>query len=589
MAKLQLYITMSTADFKSVYNINPSEDVRAAITDLRKAVESIDYDPAEKNIFYFLKSTDEGSFVTVLRTIPSRPGDHLAAWIYLPANMKISADQLESVVHLTTRKVSGREVTQDDVTALREAFSADYPVQHDCPAITGNYGTGYAWRLYGGDEAPSLHEFMGRGRWQQYYLPFEGVLLIDEELGITAAGDDLTDRPLGADAVILPPEPSDDGFRPYVFNRLLDRPLRATMGCELDIDWRRPGFEDVTRTVRIDSAEYTPRPAATDDSRKIIRPNSFKITSRFSHTPVSGCQIRVNGHEITDKGRSFTRGELGSASVVVSCEGFIPFSGHIDLASTTQALIQLQERRKVYVFELPVKNSELGAPIKFEIQSKEPLTESPLEGYKLLDDIQEGATRTNHLGYTGGSVLGSLGKQALFVAAGIIVGLLLGFGCGRCSRGETELAPTNAEKVDSTASTRSNAIAELSATEDTSLPVAKAPQTKPAADASAANVNPALTSADAIKYLDENKTWTKEDLEKYADLQGLYDDMNNFRVQKLVDTWGPKLKDSKTFSDLAQHAKEGIRKGKAKLDGKTYNSPDDNKIMVRGYLYKVDP
>jgi hypothetical protein len=56
----------------------------------------------------------------------------------------------------------------------------------------------------------------------------------------------------------------------------------------------------------------------------------------------------------------------------------------MDLASTTQALIQMQERRKVYQFEMPLKSSEYGAPIKFEIRSKRELAGSPIDGYEIL-------------------------------------------------------------------------------------------------------------------------------------------------------------------------------------------------------------
>ena len=92
MNKIQLYITKSTRTFKSMVNINPEEDVRAAVTDVRTYLEKVDYDAAEKNIFYLLKSTASGTFVTVLRTIPTDLGDHLAAWIFFPSTLDISAE-----------------------------------------------------------------------------------------------------------------------------------------------------------------------------------------------------------------------------------------------------------------------------------------------------------------------------------------------------------------------------------------------------------------------------------------------------------------------------------------------------------------
>ncbi len=577
MAKLQLYITKSTSGFKSVYNINPSEDVRSLIGDVRSAVSQIDYDSSEKNIFYMLKPTAEGVFVGILRTIPPRAGDHLAAWIYVPGNIVVGADDLERVVRLTTRKVSGSEVTNDDIVALREAFSADYVTDYNQPLLTGsNPAGGYAWRLYGGDEAPSLHEFMGRGLWQQDYLPFAGVLLIDEELGVTATGEDLTDKPLLPAAAILPPEDADDGFKPYVFGRLLDRPIRAGLGGEITVVWKRSGFEDVSRTQKVSSPEFVPASVSTGDSRKIITPQSFSITSQFSHQAVNDCQIRVNGYEIPAEGRSFTRSELASASVVVTADGYFPYSGHIDLASTTRALIQMQERRKIYIFELPVKSSELGAPIKFEIHSKRALTDSPLEGYRLLDDIVEGSTRVNHLGFVG-SPLGSLAQRAIYVAAGLVVGVLLCLCFTKCGGSSPSTATTGAVTTDS---------AQVTDAQAAEIPVADAPESAPVTQP--ATVNTSLTTADAIKYLDGSKKWNRTDMEKNANLTGLFDDMNNFRIERLINYWGPKLSGSKNFAYVLDHAVKSQSK-KVALSGKYNKKADDTVISVVGYVNRIDP
>ncbi len=596
MAKLQLYITKSTAGFKFACNINPAEDIRARITDLRDAVSTIDYDSTEKNIFYMLKSTDDGIFVIILRTIPPQPGSHLAAWIYIANDIIISADELENIVRTTTRKISSSDVSNSDIAELREVFKTDYAIDREAPTLTASHRGGeYAWRIYGGDDAPALHEFFGRGRWQQSYLPFAGVILLDAELNICASGTDISDIPLGEQAVILPPEDSADGFKPYIFGRLLDKPMRATLGNELTIAWRRPGFEDVKRTETITTKEFTPTVVVTDDSRKTIAPTSFLITSQLTHKAVTDCQIRVNGVDIVAGGHSFTCNELASALVVISCEGYFPYSGHLDLASTTRALIQLQERCKTYVFEVPVKSSDLGAPIKFEINSKTPLTDSPLEGYRLLDDIQEGPTRTNHLGYKG-SPLGAMTQKIVYIVIGVVVGILLTLPFGKCSSSHSPaLTPTGASDttaVDSASkvsSTTSEVAAELTKTtplidepvkQDKNEVTENDKQKEEQAKAQNASV------ADAVKYLDSSKKWSREDMEKYSALNGLFDDMNNLRLQRIIDVWGPKLNNSQNFADIAKHAKMGLKK---KHREAPYNKPGDNEISVQSYLNTIDP
>lgn len=54
MNKLQLYIYKSLRGFKSIRNFNPSENVQRHIRDMRHALEILDYDPAEKYLFYLI-------------------------------------------------------------------------------------------------------------------------------------------------------------------------------------------------------------------------------------------------------------------------------------------------------------------------------------------------------------------------------------------------------------------------------------------------------------------------------------------------------------------------------------------------------
>lgn len=76
MSKLQLYITKSGNNYSSLLNLNPSEETGRYVRNLSKVVELIDYDAEEKNVFYMLTATDEGTFFTILRTVPPVKGGH---------------------------------------------------------------------------------------------------------------------------------------------------------------------------------------------------------------------------------------------------------------------------------------------------------------------------------------------------------------------------------------------------------------------------------------------------------------------------------------------------------------------------------
>ncbi|MCM1317873.1 MAG: hypothetical protein NC241_06840 [Bacteroides sp.] len=575
MNKIQLYITKSTRTFKSMVNINPEEDVRASVTDVRTYLEKVDYDAAEKNIFYLLKSTASGTFVTVLRTIPTDLGDHLAAWIFFPSTLDISAEDAVEIVKYTTKKVAAQGLNADDLAELRGIFSKEYTPVDDAPAIVPcrSADDEFAVRFYGDNAGTSLAELVS-SRYQLAYTPFSAVILIDDSLGITSAAPDLTHEPIENMVTVFPPDANADGFAPTIFGEPFTRPFYAPEGADIDIVWTKNGFDDITEGFKVEKAGDRPGPVATSTSKKAISAASFEITALATRQSLDGqCSITVNGCEINGT-RYFTLPELASAMVTVACDGFYTYSARIDLASSTRALIQLRERHKVYNFEISAKSSDIAGMISFQINTKNPLTESPIDGYVVADEMQEGTTRTNHLVYHPDLGHRPLIERAIYAAGGLIVGLLLGwliFG----GKGSSDTVETGVV-ADSTAVTET--------VENTATPAGPQP-------AATATQQPAATSLDdAVRYLDTNRTWTRTEMEQFPDLRGLYNDMNVIDRHKIVETWGPKLKESRTFQSIVEHAKMSYRK-KARIKGNrnTFNAPDDEKIAVQSYLNTIDP
>ena len=53
MAKLQLYITRSMGTFNSQLNLNPNEDVRSYVNDVRSVLSTVDYDATKRTYFTY--------------------------------------------------------------------------------------------------------------------------------------------------------------------------------------------------------------------------------------------------------------------------------------------------------------------------------------------------------------------------------------------------------------------------------------------------------------------------------------------------------------------------------------------------------
>lgn len=585
MNKLQLYIAKSLRGYKSLVNFNPAEDVRRHIHDLRQALEAIEYDPLEKNIFYLLSYIEEGYLLSILRTIPTEPLDHLAATIFVPLRMDIAPEELDEVVRAITRKMSAPGMSADDVAELRRLFAREYAVrpQQQVGAIVASApDAGYARALYGGTTRRTLASYLGRHIYQPEWLPYSGVFLLDADLGLEGPAPDLTAQPLVTTVPLLPPENTKEGFEPHIYGRPFTRPYAVPLGGVVDITWTRNGFEDRVSTVTVDEAGTTPDAGGTADSRKTLSPASFVVTSRADHNPIPDCTITVNGTPL-DGPRSFTESELASARVTVTCPGYAPFSAHIDLAGSTIAHIRLDASGKVYRFLLPLRSAELGAPVPFELRSKQPITQSPIEGYQALDTIREGAGRSNMLAYAPPAA--GLGKAIIGAVAGLVVGLVLGF----CI-----FAGGSDEKVGRREPADTMAVEAPAAPQPAA---AGTPAPAPAPEAQAAEQPaPAQQAADeplsaAIAYLDGNRTWNRAELARFPDLAGLFDDMNSLDIDKLISAWGPRLKDSKNFAAVVRAA-EGSKRKKINVhrdNRTTYNKPGDDAIGYVGYTYWIDP
>lgn len=615
MAKLQLYIGKSTRGYKSLINIHPEEDVRRYIGDFRSALTSVGYDPSRINIFHLVNYRSRGVLITVIRTIPPGHGDHLAATVFVPDNLRIAGDALTSILDSLANTLKPSEVSAQEMARLRTLFDTDYPVETDTPLRVETDGRDYAFATVGNGH-PTFEDY-GRDR---YYLPSfgstAGVLLLPAD--IKCELPDLTPPAIPELMPLNPPETPAHGFTPMIFGRVFNKPFLVARDSEIEIVWRRPGFEDLVQTVKVtDPASAQEMPEAAE-ARKSISPATFFISAEKSRERLENVEISVNGCLI--KGPTpFTLAELEKAQVEISAPGFFTYSSKLDLATTTQALIQMKELRKAYRFDLPVITPEPEDCVHFTIESKKELTECPVEGYAVAGDGKpaEGISRSNTLVYSGTSSGGGITNVIIAAAAGMLCGLLLGwlvFSSPRTPQVPAE-PEVEEELYEDTSVTETPVIPEGSGTvrpaPETPAEPAGQPQPTPEPaqePADARHAEPALAQTaqlpapdasqpaaafDAVRartYLDNHKTWKKAELEA-AGLTGLYEDLNEYNFDRLKTFWGPKLEGSRKFSTVLNAIRGAATKGNPRrgTHNPTYNRPDDTAIFVQGYCWHIDP
>lgn len=68
-------------------------------------------------------------------------------------------------------------------------------------------------------------------------------------------------------------------------------------------------------------------------------------------------------------------------------------------------------------------------------------------------------------------------------------------------------------------------------------------------------LEPSYSLNDAITYLDNHEVWERSEMEKYDDLRGLFDDMNNFKYHSIITNYS-QLEGSMTFRELERYCKK---------------------------------
>lgn len=209
-----------------------------------------------------------------------------------------------------------------------------------------------------------------------------------------------------------------------------------------------------------------------------------------------------------------------------------------------------------YTFALPVVTPDGHSLLEFELESSKPLKASPVAGYETSGCPREGAELTNTLHRSRGKTFFERIERWLWGLGGFFLGVFIMWIAGLFSGDKTDASSPSSEIETST----------------TQQPVA---------------------ADEAVSYLDSNRIWAKSDMERIDGLSGLFDDLNNFRLDEITGKWADRLSKSQNFSKVVKAAKKSVSK---KVDPRrsadhnpTYNREGDTRISWTGYTYWIDP
>lgn len=556
--KLGLKIVRINQGYTDLFEINGDQVWTKNVWDIRKDLENIDNLDGSSAVL-MLTSVDTGHILTVASLIEGRITDCISAWIYVPASINIAGKELVEIVDAVKKEILANERNDERLTQL---LSKTYESAPASRITTKSNGEKCAFRYYGQGAKYTLSELL-KDMCQSYYKSYKSVFLLDNSSKLKCLqGDNLSDQKVYSMVVVKSPG-NIDSFVPYIGERPFVGQIYAIEGGTIDIEWRRDGYMPIhTKSTIAPGAKYSvPTP---NQYVRVLNYNYIKVVDEWSQR-VTDYDLYVAKQRISkNEDIRISEATLNNVWVAIHAEGFEPISGHLNLTQPVQ--LKLVKETYAYEFLLPLKNEEGYYPIKISGNRKR--KNSPVKGYV----TENGYVTRNDKNYlrfkpfTRKFWITCLICSIIVLLLGVCGGYALNdFIGGKADNQEvSKLTKENTELK--------NRIKELEKRNYNYTPKG------------ATNNNEDYSLDAAVSYLDNNNKWNRTEMEKFDDLKGLWDALNERLFDDIIK-YEAKLKQSVTFSEVLQ----AVKANKHKNFAKPYSNDYDIRIhpeqgVSKGYI-----
>ena len=392
----------------------------------------------------------------------------------------------------------------------------------------------------------TLQELLGNNIAQQVYAKYKGIFMLNKSVGFGNNFEELgAEEPKEVRTLQAPK--SQEGFEPYIVVAREDVPFTKAVefsdGADVCIKWKKEDYKAISKPAKVTAKE--------EDFQKIIKIDASKDIYKEVHRD----NIKVSGSD----GNSIANFEVWLNRLPEDrkifyvptrreCKITIKADEYEDKDVTLKELtsdkgIKLEKKQYTYRFALE------GSKEEYILTTQRRLTKSPIKGYSADDDISE--KDVNHLSYD--SILQKIMYFGIGLGACLLaVGLYVGWNVFVMDR---ELKFVDKQEAGQTA------------TQDEDFTPTDTDMQK------------------AFNYLESNDTWHKDSLDRFDATRGLFDELNEFEVNKIKDRNATLNNDKlgKIVEALEQIPADS-RPGK--YDGK-YNAKDDKQININNYINSI--
>lgn len=579
MNKLGFAIKLASQGASNAIECNKGQWTNKVV-DIREYLKLFNGLQGTDNIVTFMSFDEGGCFLTQLRAISGRVGDFLSGWIYIPNTIEASGEDVMNTYNYV-RNILSQSNLNDYISDIESFFSREFPKKENAAAYIPSSGEEFGVRF--NDMYYSMKEILDTDRYQPYYSKYKAIFLLDKDGEVKISKEqvakfkDLTKLNIDKTCIFKAPSPEEVRLlgrgSKVVFqnNQEFKSPVLTKKGDKIQLYAIRDGFEPVALPPVLiqEDGQVMTIDSQTVKWFKRIKPSMFAICNRKHEKIEKGVRITINGTDVTYQEALVAEEDCRSALVKVSAPDY-ETSEHKQNLLNEYCEIMLSRKVKSFQATVELANGSL-AEMTIESKYLSSNHESPLKGYDYDQDYHGNSILKMNSWFVWKQrlwgFLGGLGVLALIVLS-LMIDTWMDNGCPM---------PWNEKKVLQT---------EVSAAGGSTEQESQEPKVN-----SNVTTSEPYTLVDAVKYLDGKKVWTKSEMDKYPDLQGLFEDMNNFNLSKLLNEWSAKLASSKNFMKVRESAYKTYTNGWDPSQGShdpTYNQPNDERISLTNYINWLD-
>lgn len=474
----------------------------------------------------------------------TRSGSYFTVWVHVPAACNISNEETVEVIKQIKEVAKTGNFASSPI--YDEIAGKTYPDKGVLlPAVSTICSDPNASK-YGVRRLSNftLKELFGNNIAQHEYAKYKGIFLLNKSVGF---GNDFEE--LGAELKkvrTLQAPKSQEGFEPYIVVAREDVPFTKAVeypdGADVCIKWKKEGYKSISKKAKVTDKEEDFQNSikidAKEDIYKEVHCDNIKVYGSDG-SPIANFEVWLN--RLPEDRKTFYVPARRDCQITIKADEYEDKDVTLKELTSDKG-IKLEKKLHHYHFVLE------GSKEEYILTTQRRLTKSPIKGYSADDDISE--KYVNNLSYDG--ILQKIMYFGIGLGACLLaVGLYVGWNVFVMDR-----EPKFVDKQE----------AGQTATQDE---------------------DDTLTDTQkALNYLQNNDTWHKDSLDRFDATHGLFDELNEFKIDKIKDKNDTLNNDKlakivEALEQIPADSRPGTHDGK-------YNAKDDKQININNYINSIN-